>query len=72
MLLTTTEQTFPKYLMAKSTDSTQSLTNANPFKLAKDINHIITGKLNNVTALSSGFLCYQRSYQMQRSAYVQK
>jgi len=42
--------------MAKSTDLSQSLTNANPFKLAKEINNIITGKLNNVTALSSGFL----------------
>ena len=39
-----TEQGLPKYwmsLMAHSSDSQQSLTNSNPFKLAKDINDIL-------------------------------
>lgn len=50
------QQSFAKYLMATSTDSSQSLTKTNPFKLAKAINEKITGKLNNVTTLSNGFL----------------
>jgi len=45
----------PKYLVAKSTDSLQFLTNTNPFKFAKAISHVITGKLNNVTTLSNAF-----------------
>ena len=43
------QQSFAKYVMATSIDSSQSLTQTNPFKLAKAINEKITGKLNNVT-----------------------
>ena len=50
------QQSFAKYVMAASIDSSQSLTQTNPFKLAKAINEKITGKLNNVTTLSNGFL----------------
>ena len=50
------QQSYAKYLMATSNDSSQSLTRTNPFKLAKAINEKILGKLNNVTTLSNGFL----------------
>jgi len=41
------QQSFAKYLLATSSDSSQSLTRTNPFKLAKAINEQISGKLNN-------------------------
>jgi len=49
-LSTTNEQTFPKYLMASSTDDHKSLHKLNPFKLAKAIDSAEGGlstKLDN-------------------------
>jgi len=48
-----TEQNFHKDLITELTGSSQSLTNTDPFKLAKAISDVITGKLNNVTTLSN-------------------
>jgi len=53
-LSTTNEQTFPRYLMASSTDP--SLHKLNPFKLAKAIDSAANGKIVNVTKLSNNFL----------------
>ena len=51
-----TGTSFPKYLMANSTDTNIPLTKLSPFKLAKAISDAANGKLNNVTALPNNFI----------------
>ena len=61
------QQSYAKYFMATSNDSSQSLTRNNPFKLAKAINDKISGKLNSVTTLYNGFLLLEcNSYQQSK------
>ena len=67
-LSTTNEETFPKYLMATSTDEHKSLHKVNHFKLANAIDSAANGKIVNITKLSNNFLLLETNSEKQSQA----
>ena len=67
---TNEQQTFPKYLMASSTDDHKSLHRLNPFKLAKAIDSAANGKIVNVTKLANNFLLLETNSAKQSQALL--
>jgi len=49
----TNEQSFAKYFMISSTDSSQFITKASPFQISKDLQGIVQGRLDNITKLAN-------------------